>query len=95
MEIIKFKAFSDENHNKSLQNCNQSTKIAALHRKATVLGKMHGFGNRVGMGAGPGDGLREFEGMNATTEEGVNEFFNMTEVCTQSFISNEIFRNMI
>lgn len=77
---MKFDAFSSQNCCKLLQNCNQSTKIAVLHRGVTVMGEMYGFGNRLGTGGGPADGLREFEGMNATTKGGVDEFFNMAEV---------------
>ncbi|KAJ3925903.1 MAG: hypothetical protein NXY57DRAFT_967128 [Lentinula lateritia] len=77
--MVLFDAFSDSCSKRMIVNFNQSTEVAALQRQGRVGGDMIPFGTRVPKGGAPGDGLRPFEGINATTISGVDEFFAQAE----------------
>ena len=42
---------------------------------------MYGFGNRLSMGGVAFDGYRPYEGIDATSEKGINIIFDHAEVC--------------
>lgn len=78
--MVLFDAFSNSCLKRMIVNFNHSTEVAALQRQGRVGGDMIPFGTRVPKGGAPGDGLRPFEGINATTISGVDEFFAQAEV---------------
>ncbi|KAJ4494125.1 hypothetical protein C8R41DRAFT_866847 [Lentinula lateritia] len=75
VEMVLFDAFSNSCLKRMIFNFNHSTEVAALQRQGRVSGDMIPFGTRVPKGGAPADGLRPFEGINATTTTGVDEFF--------------------
>ncbi|KAF8830380.1 hypothetical protein HHX47_DHR2000713 [Lentinula edodes] len=77
VEMVLFDAFSDSCLKRMIFNFNHSTEVAALQRQGR---DMIPFGTRVPKGGAPADGLRPFEGINATTTSGVDEFFAQAEV---------------
>ncbi|KAJ3925006.1 MAG: hypothetical protein NXY57DRAFT_1044469, partial [Lentinula lateritia] len=79
VEMVLFDAFSNSCLKRMIFNFNHSTEVAALQRQGRVSGDMIPFGTRVPKGGAPADGLRPFEGINATTTTGVDEFFAQAE----------------